>query len=457
MLFRKALSGVLIASALGSSSAATLDPNDKAALGAAAHQATANLVGLYNAEEKAGLTAEGSFDQSKFSWFASGIVWGQVLSNSLVFGDKSQDATASKAIGVATFGIGDLLGGSMRSFSEKYRGKWNDDLGWWAFAMMTAVDAYGKDAQIAGGAKFLDAATLTFNQMHEQYDMTCGGGIYWSRNREAEKDADYKSTISNTQFVQLGARLAVATGNQTFLDLASQTYNWLKTSGLLTADWKVVDGVHTTTCGVVNPRAWGYNAGVMLGAAAYMYKATQQQSYLDDAKNILNVAVASFTQNNVVYEPGCPYGQCGRETPMGKPQLIKGMAQLYTVSNDPAVKAQIQTVIDTTLASAVKNCDADWWCSSEWTGTMAPTKEAYDQAGTAELLVAAAMVHGATPPAGTTAGGLGSAAPTSSGPAGSSGSSGSTAASPKVNSASASNAGILGTFIGALMGGLVGW
>ncbi|KAJ3250431.1 hypothetical protein HK104_007466, partial [Borealophlyctis nickersoniae] len=45
--------------------AATLDLNDKAALGQAASKATANLVDLF----KQGGTQDGAFDQKSVSWF----------------------------------------------------------------------------------------------------------------------------------------------------------------------------------------------------------------------------------------------------------------------------------------------------------------------------------------------------------------------------------------------------
>ncbi|KAJ3166406.1 hydrolase 76 protein [Geranomyces variabilis] len=463
LLLRPAL--VLLSAAIGSAAAAlTLDPNDSAALGAAAHQATYNIVNLYSTQLAAGKTSDGGFDQSAVSWFASGIIWSQVFGNSVVTKDRSMDSVAATAMTAATYGTSaDLLGGALKTINEKLKGRWNDDMGWWAIGMLSAVDAYGKDAQMPGGGKFLDVAALTFNEMYEQWDTQCGGGIYWSRDRSpTQKDADYKSTISNSQFVEMGARLAMLTGNQTYLDMASQTYQWIKVSGVMTAQFVVTDGVHTASCGTVNPTALGYNQGVMISALAYMYKATKVQSYLDDAKALVNAAVPVYAPNNIVTEPRCPVGSCGRETPMGKPQFVKGLSDLYTVTTDAAVKTTIQTVIDTTLASALKNCDANWWCSQDWTNVRAPAQnDPYDQYGTTELLVAAARVHGATAPAGTTAGNLGTApagGDAAAAPAaGGSTAPASTAAAPKKNSAISTSGAvsILGSIaVGVLAAGL---
>ncbi|KAJ3299854.1 hydrolase 76 protein, partial [Borealophlyctis nickersoniae] len=58
-----------------------------------------------------------------------------VLDYSKYTGDKQFDNVAGTALANASFNqVGDLLGGSMRSFQEKTLGKWNDDIGWWALS-----------------------------------------------------------------------------------------------------------------------------------------------------------------------------------------------------------------------------------------------------------------------------------------------------------------------------------
>lgn len=105
------------------------------ALGAATHKAAANLVSMYETQTQQRKTAEGAFDQSETSWFVSGMCWWAVFDNSAVNGDKSSDGTAGSAISEASFNqVGDLLGGSLKTLQEKFRGKWNDDIAWWALA-----------------------------------------------------------------------------------------------------------------------------------------------------------------------------------------------------------------------------------------------------------------------------------------------------------------------------------
>ena len=37
------------------------------------------------------------------------------------------------------------------------------------------------------GLKYLDLAKNTFDQVFSQWDDQCGGGVYWARNRNDEK------------------------------------------------------------------------------------------------------------------------------------------------------------------------------------------------------------------------------------------------------------------------------
>ncbi|KAI8822545.1 glycosyl hydrolase family 76-domain-containing protein [Fimicolochytrium jonesii] len=405
----------LAVTAAGGASAANLNVQDKAALGAATHAAMQKLVDLYKAGAKKtsfGNTAgvEGAFDQNTISWYASGIMWDAAFRNSAMNGDKSQDQVVGEAISEASFGsTGDLLGGSMRTIQEKLRGKWNDDIAWWAIAMMSATDSYGLSATTpnSNGKTFLSIAELTMQEMWEQWDPLCGGGVYWSRDRNAAKGKDYKSAITNAEAIVLGARLAVATNNQTYLTWASNAYNWMKTSQIVGTDWVVRDGMEATTC-VVNTLDFSYTGGTLISGLAYMYKATKVQSYLDDAANIAKAAIAKYQTNGILAETPCAVHTCTRDNVVYLPQLAKGLGILYTVTTDAALKTSIQTIIDNTLTSAVKNCDDTWMCSRQWITATAPVAGAYDQYPTTELLLAASAIHGATVAPAAAAGGLSS-------------------------------------------------
>jgi mannan endo-1,6-alpha-mannosidase len=119
------------------------------------------------------------------------------------------------------------------------------------YPALTGAEVYGKDIKIdpdstTPGATWFAVAELTFNQMLEQWDNNCGGGIYWSRNRlaTAENQRTYKSTISNVQLIKLAGRLMLQNPqNSTYREVADRTFQWLKTTGILTPDYVINDGI----------------------------------------------------------------------------------------------------------------------------------------------------------------------------------------------------------------------
>lgn len=67
--------------------------------------------------------------------------------------------------------------------------------------------------------------------------------------------------------------------NQTALNLAEQTMDWVISSGLANAQTgDILDGKNVGSCNVVTGSQWTYNYGEMLGALSWMHLAVS--SYL---------------------------------------------------------------------------------------------------------------------------------------------------------------------------------
>jgi mannan endo-1,6-alpha-mannosidase len=83
---------------------------------------------------------------------------------------------------------------------------------------------------------------------------------------------DYKNSIANGCFFNLGARLARYTNNDTYAQHAENTWNWTTSVGLIDSQYKIYDGAHIeTNCTDINEVQFSYNMGVWLLGAAYMY------------------------------------------------------------------------------------------------------------------------------------------------------------------------------------------
>ena len=300
--------------------------------------------------------------------------WQTFLDYSLATGDKFFDSRASTSLGIAAFGTtGDILGGAQKSLQEKLLGKWNDDIAWWAISMATGAEVYGNSAVMNESVPYLNVAVKTWNQLLEpgQWDEgTCNGGIFWSRNREAaeENRALYKSSITNTEFILLSGKLALLTGNRTYVDWATKVLAWMKTSGLILPNNHIIDGAYAPACTRKDIREFTYTSGTLLGGLAYLYEATKDSFWMTEADKFLTASLEQFTVNDILIETFCERSAngCVRDTKSFKGQLAKGLGYLYRFSNNDAMKRRIQTVIDASVTNMAAICDNAWNCPFSW-------------------------------------------------------------------------------------------
>lgn len=83
---------------------------------------------------------------------------------------------------------------------------------------------------------------------------------------------DYKNSIANGCFFNIGARLARYTANSTYAEHAEKTWTWIQAVGLMDANYNVYDGAHIgTNCTDINRVQFSYNSAVWLLGAANMY------------------------------------------------------------------------------------------------------------------------------------------------------------------------------------------
>lgn len=110
-----------------------------------------------------------------------------------------------------------------------------------------------------------------FNQLVSRWNTEfCGGGLRWQIYQWLP-GWNYKNLASNGGMFQLGARLALYTGNDSYAKHAEDAFNWMISTPLITDDWQIYDGMDVLkNCTEADRSQWTYNYGIIIGGAAYV-------------------------------------------------------------------------------------------------------------------------------------------------------------------------------------------
>jgi mannan endo-1,6-alpha-mannosidase len=169
---------------------------------------------------------------------------------------------------------------------------------------MSAAE-YGFENPSADEPSWLALAQGVFNSQAARWDAAdCSGGLRW-QIFTWNNGYNYKNSPSNGGFFALAARLAAYTGNQTYLDWAEKTWQWMDEEvHLIGSDYSVYDGTSTgDNCTSLDHTLWTYTAGMMLNGCATMWNVTQESKWQDRAQGIWNIANSTFfNEQKIMYE-----------------------------------------------------------------------------------------------------------------------------------------------------------
>ncbi len=206
-----------------------------------------------------------------------------------------------------------------------------DDMGWYANAWLRAYDVTGDKA-------FLIEAQAIFSDMTKAWDNTCGGGIWWTDER------NYKNAITNELFLLAASRLARrapnGTGPGSYRDWALRESDWfVNRSGLINAQSLINDGLNSN-CGNNGQATWSYNQGVILGGMAEMFRLTGDRGYLATGERVAESAMTRMVHPNGTFRDVCDSwgGGCTGDAVIFKGMFTQGLARLYNA--DRANKPQ---------------------------------------------------------------------------------------------------------------------
>jgi predicted alpha-1,6-mannanase (GH76 family) len=214
------------------------------------------------------------------------------------------------------------------------RSRFYDDDGWYLNAWLRGYEATGDE-------RLLAEARSGFADMLTGWDDTCGGGLWW------RKDRVYKNAISNALFLTAAARLT-RLSPEIARDWAVRAWRWFDGVGLINDDHLVNDGLENcrNNCGTV----WTYNQGMVISGLVELSRATGDTASLERAGQIARASLALLTApDGILREPSEP--GCDRDQEIFKGILAQGIARLCRA--DPADTAD--------LAAALRaNADSVW-------------------------------------------------------------------------------------------------
>lgn len=192
------------------------------------------------------------------------------------------------AMGKMTAGVSDMIQAAYQknldSAEGDFRNEFIDDTGWWGLAWVAAYD-------LTQDQRYLQLAQADADHMTTTWDNLCGGGVHWKETGAT------KNAIPNELYLQLTAALHNRLpGDEKYLAQAQQEWTWFKSSGMISSENLINDGLNTTTCKPAGLR-YTYNQGVVLGGLVELYKATNDPTVLESARTLADASTTSTDMN----------------------------------------------------------------------------------------------------------------------------------------------------------------
>jgi mannan endo-1,6-alpha-mannosidase len=250
----------------------------------------------------------------------------------------------------------------------------NDDQAFWAFTILEAAERNfpQPDDSIP---PWLDIIENIWNSMVVRWDETsCGGGLHWQIFADNPNGLDYKNSVSNGGFFQMSARLARATGNETYFRWAEKVWDWSHKIGFIDQDFNVLDGASSSKeCKDTNPVSFSYSQGIYMYGAAMLFNYTNgDKTWGVRTDGLLQASRSYFSPflnaTNIMYEHACEQvDSCNTDMKSFKGYLSRFMAA--TTQMMPSTLHDVQELINISAIAAGKACsggDKGTVCGEKW-------------------------------------------------------------------------------------------
>ncbi|GKT65408.1 glycoside hydrolase family 76 [Colletotrichum tofieldiae] len=293
----------------------------------------------------------------------------------------------------------------------------NDDQGFWGMsAMLAAENKFPNPPENKPQWLALAQAVWTTQASPDRHDDTCNGGLRW-QVPFSNAGYNYKNTIANGCFFNIGARLARYTNNATYAQHAEKTWDWLWGVNYIDHEnWNVYDGGHVEhNCTDVNKQQFSYNAAILTQGAAFMYNYTNGSDvWRSRIEKLTESIFINFFPNNTGYELACEgrKGQCTADMLSFKGYVHRWLSVVTQIA--PFMKDKILPVLKDSTQAAVNQCtggETGRVCGFYWNDRVFVDPAVDKTSGAGEQMnvlaaVSSLLIESVEPPATNTTGGI---------------------------------------------------
>ncbi|KAK2590165.1 hypothetical protein QQS21_012161 [Conoideocrella luteorostrata] len=291
-----------------------------------------------------------------YYWWVSGALWGAMLDYYHYTSDPSYNGVVLQALLAPT----NLGAGKNYEPAEHADEEGNDDLFFWGSAALSAAERNFPQPD-ANLPSWLDMSANVFNQLVGRWDTkNCNGGVFWQIHASNPNGLKYKNSVSNGGFFQLAARMARATGNNTYLNWAEKLWDWNAEVGFIDSQtYRIYDGAGIDTgCKDVNKKSFSYTTGIFLYGAAIMAEQTGQDKWAKRTEKLLDEAGKYFftgKDKNIMWEAECePKGTCNYDMITFKGYLSRFMWQTAHIM--PSLRKKVEDLLIPTSKAVAATC-----------------------------------------------------------------------------------------------------
>ncbi|KAK4159287.1 putative mannan endo-1,6-alpha-mannosidase precursor [Cladorrhinum sp. PSN259] len=363
----RVVGAVLLAVAADCARAAlNVDFSSTDSIKAAAKTVAANLMTYYKGDqpgETPGILP-GPPPHGAYYWWEAGALWGTLIDYWYYTGDTAYNNEVERCL---IFQANSPENNFMPPNWTASLG--NDDQGFWGMAAMLAAETNFQNPP-ADKPQWLALAQAVFNTQAARWDTEyCAGGLRWQIPL-ANNGYNYKNTIASAIFFNIAARLARYTGNSTYADWASKTWDWNVAVGYIDADYNIYDGAHTEhNCTDINKAQFSYTAAIFIQGLGFMYSFYNESPVWENHLTFLtNRTIAFFFPNGIAREPACELAdlnQCTTDMLSYKGYVHRFLAS--TTQLAPFVRDMIMPVLLSSTKGMAQSCrDVGGVCGFRW-------------------------------------------------------------------------------------------